>query len=87
MSVIDITKNEVIMEMIHNLEEKGRTDGQEEGIHFGIQETLRSQLKTKFGRVPVWAQERLTSATSQQLEQWCQNILAAGTIEEVLGKR
>ena len=83
MSVIDITKNSVIMEMMQGLEEKGR----EEGTHLGIQRTLRSQLKTKFGRVPVWAQERLASATSAQLEAWCQKILVADTIEGVIGKR
>ena len=83
MSVIDITKNSVIMEMIHA--EEARV--MQMGTHLGIQRTLRSLLKTKFGRVPVWAQERLASATSTQLEAWCQKILVADTIEGVVGKR
>ena len=87
MSVIDITKNSVIMEMIHAEEARVMELGREEGTHLGIEKTLRSLLKTKFSRVPVWAQERLASATSEQLEAWCQKILVADTIEGVVGKR
>ena len=83
MSVIDVTKNSTIMRWRREDEAKGR----EEGALWAIQKTLRSLLKTKFGRVPVWAQERLTSATSAQLEAWCQKILVADTIEGVVGKR
>ena len=99
MSVIDVTKNSTIMRWRREDEAKGREEGREEGREVGredgreegalwaIQRTLRSQLKTKFGRVPVWAQERLASATSTQLEAWCQKILVADTIEGVVGKR
>ena len=83
MSVIDVTKNSTIMRWRREDEAKGR----EEGALWAIQKTLRSQMKTKFGRVPVWAQERLASATSEQLEAWCQKILVADTIEGVIGKR
>ena len=87
MSVIDVTKNSTIMRWRREDEAKGREEGREEGTHIGVQKTLRSQLKAKFSRVPVWAQERLTSATSAQLEVWCQKILVADTIEGVIGKR
>ena len=91
MSVIDVTKNSTIMRWRREDEAKGREEGREagreEGALWAIQKTLRSLLKTKFGRVPVWAQERLASATSAQLEAWCQKILVADTIEGVMGKR
>ena len=91
MSVIDITKNTVIMEMMHETEAKwretGREEGREEGALFGVQKTLRTLLKSKFGRVPVWVQQRLASATADELDHWCQKILVADTIEGVVGKR
>ena len=87
MSVIDVTKNSTIMRWRREDEAKGREVGREEGALWAIQKTLRSLMKTKFGRVPVWAQQRLASATSTQLEEWCQKILVADTIEGVVGKR
>ena len=87
MSLIDITKNEVLMEMYYASVERGREEGREEGALIGSQKTMRRQLKSKFGRVPVWAQQRLASATASELDDWCEKILVADTIEGVIGKR
>ena len=48
---------------------------------------LRSQLATKFGTVPKWADDRLETATSVQIERWSKKILTADSLEGVLGKK
>jgi hypothetical protein len=47
---------------------------------------IRSQLETKFGKLPKWADERLDAAKSDQIERWAKKLLTAGTLEGVLGK-
>ncbi|HZO57731.1 MAG TPA: hypothetical protein VFB63_33775 [Bryobacteraceae bacterium] len=48
---------------------------------------LRSQLATKFGTVPKWAEDRLEAATSAQVERWAKKVLTADTLEGVIGKK
>ena len=48
---------------------------------------LRTQLATKFGKLPKWVDERLEAATSIQVERWSKKILTAVTLEGVLGKQ
>jgi len=49
--------------------------------------TLRDQLRTKFRPLPKWADEKLESATSVQLQRWLKKVLTAETLEGVLGKK
>lgn len=46
---------------------------------------LREQLETKFGRLPRWAEFRLSEATPPQLERWAKKVLTADTLESVVG--
>ena len=48
---------------------------------------LRDQLKTKFGTLPKWVEERLEEATSAQIGRWAKKILTADTLEGVVGKK
>ena len=48
---------------------------------------LRLLLATKFGKLPKWVDERLGEATSVRIERWSKKILAAETLEGVLGRK
>ena len=59
--------------------EKGRVEGRVEGQS----RLLRRQLERRFGVLPSWATEQLSSASEQQLEAWGEAILTAPTLEAV----
>ncbi len=61
--------------------EKGMEKGREEGRHEGVEGTLRKLAQLKFGTLPAWADERIASATDQQLDVWITGILSAETLE------
>ena len=44
-------------------------------------------LRSKFGAVPRWAQQRLRDATPAKLERWASKALVADTLEGVIGPR
>ncbi len=56
-------------------------------MRYALAKMLRVQLKTKFGRLPKWADERLKVATSVQIDRWMKKFVRAETIEGVLGKK
>ena len=49
----------------------------------GQAKVLRQQLTQKFGSLPQSAQQRLASASSEQLEVWALSLLDAYTLEAV----
>ncbi len=63
--------------------EKGLTKGMELGIQTAEQKTLQRQIQRRFKTLPDWAAERITQASSPQLEQWLDNILDAPSIEAI----
>ncbi|MAL94213.1 MAG: hypothetical protein CME40_03935 [Haliea sp.] len=67
--------------------EEGREKGREEGLMQGrlqaLRDTLSRQLTRRFGELPDWASERLAVATTAQLEAWADEVLVAGSLEEV----
>ena len=67
--------------------EKGMTQGMELGKELGIQtaeqNTLQRLIQRRFKTLPEWAVERITQASSVQLEQWLDNILDATSIEAI----
>ena len=48
---------------------------------------LRTQLVTKFGKLPKWADEQLAQARPVQLESWLKKFASANTLEASLGKK
>ena len=71
----DFAKNEFVQEVV------------KDAVRDSEIRILRGQLTTKFGNLPKWADERLGQATSAQVERWLNKILAAETIEGVIGKK
>ncbi|MBI3777189.1 MAG: Rpn family recombination-promoting nuclease/putative transposase [Gammaproteobacteria bacterium] len=57
--------------------------GIEKGILTGEAKLLHRQLQMRFGALPPWAEEKLTHATSAQIEQWGTKILSAVSLDEV----
>ena len=66
--------------------EKERQEGRQEGRHEGVEGTLRKQIALKFGEMPDWADQRLTSASDAQLDEWVVRILTTDSLETLLDK-
>jgi hypothetical protein len=66
---------------------EGEARGRAEGEARGMSKLLRDQLEIKFGRVPRWADSRMSKATPAQLGRWARKVLAAETVEGVIGPR
>ncbi|AHK80101.1 hypothetical protein M911_14175 [Ectothiorhodospira haloalkaliphila] len=65
--------------------EQGMEKGLEQGHHLGVADTLRKQIALKFGELPTWADERLSQASDEQLDEWVVKILSAESLEALLG--
>ncbi len=101
--VLDIRKNPVLMkwrrEAITEGLAEGRAKGLAEGLAEGIAkgksegkaegkaESLRSLLILKFGVLPKWADQRIAAARITDLDRWLKKVLAAETLDGVIGPR
>jgi len=63
--------------------QQGKQEGRQEGKQEGEGYLLLRQIKRRFSQLPDWVEEKITQATTDQIEQWADNILDATTIEEV----
>ena len=68
-------------------EQKGLRKGLEKGLEKGQQQGMAGLLKRllvkRFGSLPDWAVERLSSAAPEQLECWAERVLQAKDLDEV----
>jgi predicted transposase/invertase (TIGR01784 family) len=63
--------------------EQGRAQGKVEGLTEGKTTLLLQQLTRKFGPLPTAAQQRVASASGEDLDAWALNVLGATTLEDV----
>ena len=63
--------------------QQGLNRGRAEGRTEGERTLLQRQLRRRFGRLPPEAAARLDRASSPDLESWAENLLDAGTLDEV----
>ena len=63
--------------------EAGIVEGRVEGRVEGESKLLKRQLERRFGALPAWAIEKLSSASEQTLEAWGEAVLTALTLEAV----
>ena len=63
--------------------EKGVEKGIEIGRVEGESKLLKRQLERRFGALPAWAIEKLSSASEQTLDVWGEAVLTALTLEAV----
>jgi len=78
---------DTIMSTLERTYQKGRNeghrDGHREGQTQGKAESLLRLLRRRFGPLPDGIAERLTSATSQNLDRWTDRVLDAATLTEL----
>ena len=70
-------EEEVARKAIEQGAQKGRLEG--EAL------LLQRMLTRRFGPLPDWAQQRLRSASSEELETWADRVLDAQRLEDVFG--
>lgn len=63
--------------------QEGRRKGHQEGRQEGESIILRRLLERRFGDLPEWARQRLSSADTAALEAWSLRVLDAGSLDEV----
>ena len=63
--------------------QQGIQQGRHEGIQQGERTVLERLLRRRFGPLPPEAAERLRAAPEAELETWADNVLDAGTLDEV----
>ncbi len=63
--------------------EAGIVEGRVEGRVEGESKLLKRQLERRFGALPAWATEKLSSASEQTLDVWGEAVLTALTLEAV----
>jgi len=63
--------------------EEGKSEGRAEGKAEGFAALLSTLITRKFGALPDWAKVRLVAADDVTLQQWAEQILDAGCIEDV----
>ena len=63
--------------------QRARDEGKQQGIEQGERTLLRRQLRRRFGLLPPEADERIGRASARDLESWAENVLDAGTLDEV----
>ncbi len=74
------------VQYITSIERMGIAEGMAKGRVEGGSRLLGRQLERRFGALPQWATEKLSSASEQALEAWGEAILTAPTLEAVFYK-
>ena len=63
--------------------QKGRQEGLQEGLQEGEARVLLRQLRRKFGSVPLRVEDRIASASAEQILEWADRVLEAETLDQV----
>jgi len=71
------------MQYITSIERIGIAKGRVEGRVEGESKLLKRLLEHRFGLLPAWVTEKLSSATEQDFEAWGEAVLTAPTLEAV----
>ncbi len=66
--------------------EQGLERGLEQGLEQGERRVLQRLLVRRFGELPVWVLKELEHASAETLETWADDILTAGSLEELFGR-
>ncbi|MBF0158679.1 MAG: DUF4351 domain-containing protein, partial [Magnetococcales bacterium] len=66
--------------------EQGLERGLEQGLVQGRAAILLRQMHRRFDPLPTWVEERITTATTDELDLWSDRILDARSLEELFGR-
>jgi len=83
----DIMDHDLLGPIYRRGEKKGRQEGRREGQRRGELNVFRVLLARRFGRLPGWAEDRLSSLTRPELVALVPRVLDAPTLEAVFGCR
>jgi predicted transposase YdaD len=75
---------ELIAKTLERGRQEGRHEGRQEGRHLGEHDFLHKILEARFGPLPVWAEERLQSATDEDMLRWALKAPSAESLESAL---
>jgi hypothetical protein len=83
-----------IMGLSNILREEGRQEGIQQGIQEGIRKGIQHGrysllvriLTHRFGPLPDWAIQQISSAPSEQLDRWADRVLEAKSIQGVMAE-
>jgi hypothetical protein len=81
-TMIDVMENKILGPAIRKGLEQGLQKGREEGQLQGRHALLQRQLTVKFGTLPAWAQSRLASGTTDEIDAWATRILTSTSLED-----
>ena len=73
----------IVTGVFQRAHDAGIEQGREQGRAEGERAVLERQLRRRFGLLPPEAAERLRRAPEAELETWADNVLDAGTLDEV----
>jgi len=75
---------EIVVTAGQQLIEQGRQEGRKEGRQQGFQEVLLRLLRQRFGaQVDVQVEQRILTASVEQIETWSMRVLSAATLAEL----
>ena len=83
--VIQRAREEGVQQGMERGMERGMQRGMERGRVEGERAVLERLLRRRFGRLPPATARRLDQASPADLEAWAENVLDAGTLDEVFG--
>ncbi len=63
--------------------QQGLQPGIQQEISQGEMLVLKRQLERRFGALPAWVEEKLTTANQASLESWADRVLEATSLEDV----
>lgn len=78
-------KQEGLRQGIEQGIEQGIQEGRQEGRQQGEVLILKKLVQLKFGELPSWAEIKIVTADTEQLERWAERILNASSLNELLG--
>lgn len=88
-------ESEVMTGIVSRAREEGVQQGMQQGIQQGLSQgeakgertILERLLKRRFGKLDASTRARLDNASTEELEQWAENIIEAGSLDEVFTQR
>lgn len=78
--MIDIMDNQVLGPAIR----RGLEQGLQQGMQQGISHALQTVLESRFGTLPSWVQEKITTASPETKNRWLQTFHQATSLEDAL---
>ncbi len=80
---VDCLEEERQMRYVTSFERMAREEGMQQGMQQGEARVLRHLLTRRFGALPEWVEQRLNSATAEQIEAWAERVIDADKLETV----